>query len=208
MTVQPQPSRRYQALVTQYARMHLEGDRQHAVPPEKLFDGRALTPHIETLRQLLARTQSSSLLDYGCGKAAAYDATRAEHPDGSVTQGLQALWGLRRVAFYDPAVRAHAALPQGQFDAVVATAVLEYVPEEDVEWVLAEIVGYATRLVFVTLACHPSAWTLPSGENYHVTQKSPGWWTDRLLAARPLDGGPRLFAFLYTSERRRVLLEI
>lgn len=188
--------------------MHLEGDPANGIPADKLFDGRALTPHIETLRQLLRRAGCHSLLDYGCGKAKAHETTRAEHPDGTVSQGLQSVWALERVAYYDPAVREYAALPEGRFDAVISTAVLEYVPEEDIDWVLAEIVGYAQRLVFLSIACYPSHLTLPSGENYHVTLRSPGWWADRLFAAKAGDGQPRLFAFLYASERRRALLEI
>ncbi len=208
MPTAPHPSQRYRALVHLYARMHLEGDPANALAAETLFDGRALTPHVETVRRLLLATGARSLLDYGCGKAKAYRTLRARHPDGSVSEGAQALWGLDSVALYDPAVRAHARLPEGPFDAVVSTAVLEYVPEEDLDWVLAEIVAFARRLVFLSIACHPSPARLPNGENYHVTQRSPGWWCDRLIAALPAAQPPRLFALLWPDEKQRVLLEI
>jgi hypothetical protein len=48
---------------------------------------------------------------------------------------------------------------------------------------------------------------LPGGGNFHATIASPGWWTDRLLAARA-EGGPRLFAFLFEDDSRRAMLEV
>lgn len=206
--IDPNPSPRYQALMRVYARLHLDGDPANKVPAEKVFDGRHLIPHIEVLRQLCRRFQAKSLLDYGCGKALAYEGTKAKSKGtGLDVQGLKALWELDRVAFYDPALAQFADLPEGSFDAVLATNVLEFTPPEDIDWVLSEIVGYATRFVFIAVACYASSWTLPGGGNYHATVASAGWWTDRLLAARS-DQGPRIFALLFDHENHRVMAEI
>jgi len=204
----PVPSPRYQALMRLYATLHLEGDRHNGIPAEQVFDGRSLVPHIELLRSLCRRFAARSLLDYGCGKARSYAGTRAQQADGTRSQGLQQLWQLEEVALYDPAVEQHATLPRRLFDVAVATAVLEYTPEEDVRWVLAEILGFARRFAFLAIACHPSPWTLPSGENHHVTLRSPGWWTDRLLEAQQRAKDTRVFALLFPSERRPLLVEI
>ena len=205
--IDPDPSPRYQALMRLYARLHLDGDPANKVPAEKLFDGRNVLPQIEVIRQLCRRFQAKSLLDYGSGKALAYDSTKAKTEDGKEVQGLKALWGLQKIAFYDPTLARFAALPEGSFDAVLATNVLEFTPPEDVDWVLSEIVGYASRFVFISIACYASPWSLPGGANYHATVASVGWWTDRLLAARS-EPGPRIFALLFDDENHRVMAEI
>lgn len=204
--IEPNPSPRYQALMRVYARLHLDGDPLNKVPAEKVFDGRNLIPQVEVVRQLCRRFQAKTLLDYGSGKALAYDSTRARGQDGKEVQGLKALWGLQQVSFYDPTLAQFADLPEGTFDAVVATNVLEFTPPEDIDWVLSEIVAYASRVVFLTVACYAAPWTLPGGGNYHATVASAGWWTDRLLAAR-VEPGPRIFALLFDDENHRVMAE-
>jgi len=205
--IEANPSARYQALMRLYARLHLDGDPTNKMPAEKIFDGRGLVPHVEVIRQLCRRFQAKSLLDYGCGKARSYDGTRAKTEDGRELQGLRQLWGLDAVGFYDPTLSQYADLPGGSFDAVLATHVLEFTPPEDVDWVLSEIVAYATRFVFVAVTCFASHWTLPGGGNYHATVASAGWWTDRLLAARQKQG-PRIFAMLFDEENHRAMVEI
>lgn len=204
---QPAPSENFHRLMSTYAEMHLNGDPGNGIPAEKVFDGRGLVPHLEVVRQLCARFRPRSLLDYGCGKAKAYSGTRASHPDGRRDEGLQDLWGLEQVTFFDPALRQFAALPERGFDAVLATHVLEFTPEEDIDWVLAELFGFAAKFLFLSIACHASPWSLPGGANYHVTQRSAGWWTDRIWQARAWTPETRCFAVLYPRERQRVLLE-
>jgi hypothetical protein len=159
------------------------------------------------MRQLCRRFKATSLLDYGGGKAKAYEGTKARIEDGRELKGLKALWNLQDVTFYDPTLAQYATLPQSTFDAVVATHVLEFTPPDDIDWVLSEIVAYARRFVFLAISCYASPWKLPGGGNYHATIASPGWWTDRLLATRT-EGGPRLFALLFEDETRRAMIEI
>lgn len=205
--IEANPSGRYQAMMRTYASLHLDGDPHNKIPAEKVFDGRGIVPHIEVVRQLCRRFQAKTLLDYGSGKARAYESTKARIEDGRELKGLKALWGLQDVSFYDPALAQHATLPRGTFDAVVATHVLEFTPPDDIDWVLSEIAAYAQRVVFLAIACYASPWKLPGGGNYHATIASPGWWTDRLLAART-EQGPRLFAFLFEDENHRAMVEI
>lgn len=205
--IEPNPSPHYQGLMRIYARLHLDGDPANKIPADKVFDGRNVIPHIEVVRQLCRRFQAKRLLDYGSGKALAYEGTRAKTQDGKEMQGLKQLWGLDSVAFYDPALAQFADLPDGTFDAVLAVNVLEYTPPEDIDWVLSEIVAYATRFVFLAIACYASPWKLPGGGNYHATVASAGWWTDRLIAARA-EPGPRIFALLFDDENHRVMAEV
>jgi len=200
------PSARYQHLMRSYARLHLDGDPANKIPAEKIFDGRGVIPHVEVIRQLCRRFQVRTLLDYGSGKARAYEGARIRTQEGAEMQGLQALWDLDDLTLYDPALAQHADLPDGIFDAVLAVNVLEFTPPEDVDWVLSEIVAFARRFVFLAVACYASPWRLPDGANYHATVASAGWWTDRLLAARS-EPGPRLYALLFDEENHRVMAE-
>lgn len=204
----PAPSALYQKRVATYADMHVNGDPGNGVPADKLFDGRGLPLHIEVIRQLCARFGVRTLLDYGCGKAKPYSVTRIRSAEGQPDRSLQEVWGLEQVALYDPAVRAFAELPEGRFDAVLATHVLEFTPEPDVGWVLAELFAYARSLLFVAIACHASPYELPGGGNYHATQRSAGWWTDQLWAARRWTPKTRCFALLYPEPDSRILVEI
>jgi hypothetical protein len=73
--------------------------------------------------------------------------------------------------------------PKQKFDGVVCTDVLEHCPEEDIGWIIEDLFGYATRFVFATVACYPASKHLPSGENAHVTIRSPEWWEVPFAAA-------------------------
>ncbi len=77
---------------------------------------------------------------------------------------------------YDPCYQPFNKLPDGKFDAVISTDVLEHCPEEDIPWIIDEIFGYANRFVFANVACYPAKKRLPNGENAHCTIRPPEWW--------------------------------
>jgi hypothetical protein len=54
--------------------------------------------------------------------------------------------------------------------------VLEHIPEDDMEWVVAELFRYATRFVFANIACYPAHRVLPNGANAHCTVRPAKWW--------------------------------
>jgi hypothetical protein len=81
---------------------------------------------------------------------------------------------------YDPCVEEFSMLPQGVFDGVISTDMLEHCSEEDIPWILSEMFSYAENFVYVNVACYPAKKTLPSGENAHCTIKSPEWWSEVL----------------------------
>jgi hypothetical protein len=85
-------------------------------------------------------------------------------------------WGVDEIACYDPGYPLFSMLPDGMFDGVVSTDVLEHCPEEDIPWIVAEIFGYAERFVFANIACYPALRHLPNGENVHCTIRSTEWW--------------------------------
>lgn len=88
------------------------------------------------------------------------------------------------VTKFDPAVPKFAKRPTGVFDLVWCTDVMEHIPEEDIPAIVADLVEYAVKALFVTVATHPAKKTLPNGENAHVTQKDGDWWAKHFAHAR------------------------
>ena len=145
-------------MIEMYAEFHRKKDK---------FGGDSLGVHIPEIGELIAETGSKTILDYGCG--------RARHYEG----GLPEKWGVS-ANFYDPAVERFSAKPEGKFDGVICTDVLEHIldPEEALE----EIVGYATKFCFLSISCRPSNSNkkLSDGTEFHISIHHPSWWRERL----------------------------
>lgn len=177
------PSKRFTELGKLYEQMHSEGEQRMGLTPDKTFAGQSLYPHINRIRAELKETGSKTLLDYGAGKGLAYRQKPIVLPTGESAETLQAYWDLEKITCYDPGYEPFSTLPEGRFDAVICTDVMEHCPEEDLDWILTEIFDYATRFVFLTVACYPAKKHLPNGENAHITLRKPDWWRRKIVAA-------------------------
>lgn len=173
------PSKRYAK--------YLEQSRQHHVQ-RKTFSGNGCLKHLKTLVEISLKVDATSALDFGAGKRAQYQpggkfATAAAQFGFEIEPGetLEMLLGYE-VTKYDPAVPEIASKPEGQFDLVWCSDVLEHIPEEDIGWVIHELDGYARRALFVTVGSYPAKKTLPNGENAHVTIKPVEWWREQFAA--------------------------
>ena len=180
------PSPRYRELVALYARMHVEGETRLGIPAEKTFPGQSLFAHLGRIKRLIEATDSRTILDYGAGKGLQYRPQKIMVGGVHVADGVAEYWDVDEVRCYDPGYAPHSARPEGTFDGVICTDVLEHCPEEDVPWILEEIFAYAGRFVYLNVACYPARKTLPNGENAHVTVRPAEWWRERVqAAARP-----------------------
>src|SRR5262249_12432030 len=119
--------------------------------------------------------------DYGSGKGVQYKVS-FEDETGRGWPGVAAFWGVSAIECYDPGYAPFSRIPEGSFDGVISTDVLEHCPEEDLPWILDEIFGYARRFVFTNVACYPAAKRLPNGENAHCTVKPAAWWRELIEA--------------------------
>lgn len=137
---------------------------------EWMFDGHSLEPHAGRIGELFRRLEIRSALDYGCGKGRQYEGKKLH---------VQCDWGLMP-ALYDPGVIRFSTLPNGPFDAVICTDVMEHVPETLVAEVLSRIFSRATKLVYLAISTRLAVKKLPNGENAHCTVKPPEWWMARL----------------------------
>jgi hypothetical protein len=177
--------------VEQYQLMHLNGETHLGIPAEDTFPGLSLPKEASRIKRLIKLTGATTILDYGAGKGRQYwpyrirdEEERTEYPD------IRSYWAVSDIRCYDPAYAPFTELPNGTFDGVVCTDVLEHCPEEDIPWILDELFGYAKKFVYANVACFPARKRLPSGGNAHCTVKPVGWWQDQVL--RAADANPQL----------------
>jgi hypothetical protein len=149
---------------------------RRGTPAEQTFDGKSLPRQAPRIKKLIQRTGAKALLDYGSGKGKQY------LPAGIMENGvvrwnsMQEYWGVESIRCYDPGYPQHSTLPEGRFDGVVCTDVLEHCPEDDMPWIVGELFGYARLFVFANVACYPAMKTLPNGENAHCTIRPVEYW--------------------------------
>jgi hypothetical protein len=99
--------------------------------------------------------------------------------NGMVRWGsMQEYWGVESIRCYDPGYPPFSTLPEGRFDGVICTDVLEHCPEADLQWIVGELFGYARLFVFANIACYPAIKTLPNGENAHCTIRPLEYWRE------------------------------
>jgi hypothetical protein len=180
------PSPRYRELIALYQTMHLEGERFLDIPAEDTFPGASLPPQVSRIKRLVDATGAANLLDYGSGKGRQYDMRDVKLLDGRVISSIADHWNVDYVHCFDPSYPPFSKIPEGEFDGVISTDVLEHCPQEDIPWIVDEIFGYATKFVFANVACYPASKRLPTGENAHCTILPPEWWAELVgtIAAR------------------------
>lgn len=167
---------------------------QHLTDP-RAFRGNNIQVYLDDMRQLVGLVGGAkTILDYGCGKALAWKFWRSQEG-----KSLGDELGAETVTLYDPGFPPHAERPEGKYDVVFCTDVLEHVPESDVQAVLEDIFGYAEHGVFLAISISPSPGSFADGANHHATVKEPAWWQERLKAAQ--ERHPRI---TYTASFMRV----
>lgn len=143
-------------LIDQYKIMHKNPKR---------FPGNSTKRYVSEINLMIETHEAKTLLDYGSGKGMQYLNSRVHEQ-----------WGGILPTCYDPGFAPLSKRPEGTFDGVICTDVMEHIEERDVVKVLEDIFDYANKFVFLGIACFPASKTLPDGRNCHVTIRSPGWW--------------------------------
>ena len=173
------PSPRYAELQALYRAMHEKGETFLGIPPENTFPGTSLPPQAGRIKQLIdadRRARRPRLrLRQGPAVRAARDRRTRRAASGPAYIDY---WDVDEVVCYDPAYAPFSKFPDGRFDGVISTDVLEHCPEDDMRWIVEEIFGFAERFVFANVACYPARKRLPTGENAHCTVKPDAWWRE------------------------------
>ena len=167
------PSQEYHDLIDSYKVLHQE---------EGKFKGISLVPLVPTLMSLVKENNCKTLLDYGCGKAIPYDKDRCKEVD--LRHPIQKLCNLKSFDLYDPAYEKYATLPNKKYDIVVCTDVLEHIAEQDIDYVLTEILSHSKKIVFLNISCQPALKHFKEGKfkgkNVHISLFNPEWWGHKI----------------------------
>ncbi len=168
---------KYDYYVDQYKLAHAEVNTIR-------FPGISIRYYIKDIDQLIKKTNSSTLLDFGCGKGHQYTGETWQQKWGPLPNTV---WGITPT-LYDPAVKGINTLPEEKFDGVISTDVMEHVPEDAVNFVLNQIISKANKFVFLAIATYlgkPTSYKLPNGESPHITVKPDTWWIKQVQQLNP-----------------------
>ena len=136
--------------------------------------GSSLFKHVPYLARIIKEYRVESVLDYGCGKAKWWN---WEHMTAVFDD-----WS-GKVRLYDPAVSRYDQLPDGRFDLVVCTDVLEHVHPDDTLEVVDRLIKYTRKHLFCCIALTPAKKTFPDGTNLHINLRSREEW-EKMFADR------------------------
>jgi hypothetical protein len=140
-----------------------------------------------------------TILDYGCGCATLKDYVW--------DQGIEKEWTL-----YDPCVPEHSKHPDGKFDLVLTTDVLEHVEDAAMEAVLRDLAQLTGQYQFNEIACYKSGRQFPQGpykgHDYHINLKAPDQWVDRIMAVYRDLGFDGFYHHVRVLEGWKVRLEL
>jgi hypothetical protein len=117
--------------------------------------------HADTVLRIAKKMETSSILDYGCGKG--YLAKAIPFP----------IWE------YDPAIPGKEASPRPA-DLVVSTDVLEHIEPERLNVVLDDLRRVTKRIGYFTIHTGAAQKTLADGRNAHLIQQDKAWWKHKL----------------------------
>ena len=170
------PSPRYLELLSLNRQLHMEGDAAQSLAADDAFPGKSLFAQLPRIKDLVRSTRASTLLDYGCGKGRQYQVQSFAIDGAIINESVQDYLDVDYIYRYDAAFPQYTQLPEGRFDGVICTDVLEHCPEQDLPWIIEELFGYASKFVFANVPGFSAMKKLPNGENAHCTQRESQWW--------------------------------
>lgn len=200
------PSPEYLDMVAMYETLHEEGEAVAGKSGKQTFPGKMLIRHAPGIKEMIDRSGAINILDYGAGKAVAYDLSDITLSNGAVVPSIQDYWGVEEIRCYDPGHEPFKELPDCQYDGVICTDVLEHVTTPDVAWIVDEMFCYARKFVYANIACYPAVKVLPNGRNVHCTVKPPEWWAGlfHAIAMRHTEISFRLITSTATGRRKKL----
>ncbi|MEJ1159384.1 class I SAM-dependent methyltransferase [Prosthecomicrobium sp. N25] len=137
-------------------------DYRHLHATQYGFGGRhmaTILPHIMALRP-------ASLIDYGAGRS-------------EISSRVAAKVGCPEVARFDPAVAGIDKVPEKTFELAMSCDVLEHIPDDELDAVLAELARLGRHQIHV-IDMKPARATLLDGRNAHLSLHDAPWWQNRL----------------------------
>lgn len=141
----------------------------------KWFSGRIgldNAAHVAELLDAFDDDHRPRLLDYGSGKGYQYLWARVH----------ELWWNGNLPYLYDPGVVQLSAMPEGPFDGIICTDVMEHIHPGDVDLILQDIFARVRRggFVYFNIFCNPSRKEIYEGVGVHLTVRPPDWWRAKL----------------------------
>ena len=168
-----QPSEDYYELINSYKKLHKEKGK---------FQGISLIPLVPTLINITKENNCKTLLDYGCGKAVPY--IKKKCTELGIIKPIQELCNLDSFDLYDPAYPKYNKLYNKKYDIVICTDVMEHIAEQDIDYVLKDILSHSKKTVFLNISCQPALKHFKEGkfkgQNVHVSVFDGHWWSDKV----------------------------
>lgn len=140
----------------QYRKLHLA---------EKCFGG-GCDELFEEILPFLRMSRPKTVVDFGCGKGKLADKINAELPI--------------KCYKYDIGIPEYSSLEIEKADFLINTDVLEHIPEDTLDEVLAKMASISD-VGYIRICCRRAAQILPNGENAHCTIYPPKWWKNKLM---------------------------
>lgn len=119
---------------------------------------------------LCVRSQSTSLIDYGCGNV---------DIDKAIKLATKRFHGLT-IQSYDPGIPGREVLPCPA-DALMCVDVLEHVEPDRIWNVLRHISSLFRKAALIVIATRPAEKRLPDDRNAHLIIDSAEWWHRQLV---------------------------
>lgn len=117
--------------------------------------------HKETIIKLAKQLNTTSILDYGCGKG-----MLAKELDFPIWQ-------------YDPAIPEYSSTPKPA-DIVVCTDVLEHIEPDKLQFVLSELKRCTKQVGYLVISTRKAVKTYANGANTHSIVQGKEWWEKKL----------------------------
>jgi hypothetical protein len=125
--------------------------------------GVSVLQYLDAIKEIYVKSESASLLDYGCGK-------------GMLAKSLDL-----PIQEYDPAIEGKDN-PPNPADFVVCVDVLEHVEPDLLFATLTDITRCIKKVGYIVISTVSAVKTLPDGRNTHLIQKNKYWWIEQLSA--------------------------
>ena len=122
---------------------------------------------VSLLQPIINKYDIKTVLDFGCGSGTFKAEMTKRQFKGFITE-------------YDPGIPHKDKVPEGIFDMVVCTDVLEHIEKPYLQSVLKQIKDYDAKVVFFVIATRPANAVLADGRNAHLIVEKPKWWCDEL----------------------------
>jgi hypothetical protein len=145
----------------------------------KVYSGMNLVPLANHVKELVDLTGARRLLQYGSGLG--YQYRRAQ---------VHRSWKMADPPYmFEPNVLRYSHRPNRKFDGLIIVDVLEHVPEEHVQTVLADAMSFldtaCESFAFIAVKVTLARESLENEKgDAHLTARLPGWWAELITQYR------------------------